>query len=149
MFKQKDPTTSSYEKQTPGSATLIGAGTTLTGDVVSQNDLRIDGSIKGNVKCSAKIIIGATGFVDGNVDGVQADVVGKVQGNIIVKEILQLRGECNVLGNITAGKLQIEPTAIFNGKCQMGSQAAVAAAGSAKASIVQMSSTDVQPAAAK
>lgn len=148
MFKQKDPATS-YEKQTPSSATLISAGTTLTGDVVSQNDLRIDGSIKGNVKCSAKIIIGATGFVDGNVDGAQADIVGKVQGNINVKELLQLRGECNVLGNIAAGKLQIEPTATFNGKCQMGSQAAAASISNAKANIVQMSSPDVQPAAAK
>ena len=143
MFKQKDP--SFNEKPTSSSATLISAGTTLTGDVASQNDLRIDGTIKGNVKCSAKIIIGSTGFVDGNVDCVQADIVGKVQGNIVAKEILQLRGECNVTGNITAAKLQIEPTATFNGKCQMGSQAAVS---NAKGNIVQMSSQDAQPTAA-
>lgn len=143
MFnKEKSP--SSSEKQSPSSATLISAGTTLNGDVVSENDLRIDGTIKGNVKCSSKIIIGSTGFIDGNIEGVQADITGKVQGNIVVKEILQLRGECNVLGNISAAKLQIEPTATFNGQCQMGAPIAVS---TPKASIVKLSTADVQQAA--
>ena len=134
MFnKEKAP---SIEKPTSGSATLISSGTTLNGDVVSDNDLRIDGTINGNVQCSAKIIIGTTGFVDGDIQGLQADITGKVKGNIVVSEILQLRGQCNVTGNITAAKLQIEPTATFNGQCQMGTVA----------NIVKMSS-DVQPAA--
>jgi cytoskeletal protein CcmA (bactofilin family) len=51
--------------------------------------------------------------------GQQADVAGKVTGNIEVKELLQLREQCIVEGNITAGKLQIEPTATFNGQCKM------------------------------
>ena len=101
------------------SATLLSAGTTLNGDVASENDLRIDGTVKGNVICSAKVIIGTTGVIEGNVTGLQADVSGKVVGNIEVKELLQLREESNVEGNIMAAKLQIEPTAIFNGRCQM------------------------------
>jgi cytoskeletal protein CcmA (bactofilin family) len=106
------------------SATLISAGTTLNGDVASENDLRIDGTIKGNVICSAKIIIGNTGFVEGNITGLQADISGKVTGNVEVKELLQMREECNVEGNIMAAKLQIEPTALFNGRCQMLAPAA-------------------------
>ena len=142
MFnKEKNPTS---EKQFSSSATLISAGTILNGDIISENDLRIDGTVKGNIKCSAKIIIGSTGFVDGNVEGGNADITGKVQGNIVVKEFLQLRGECNVSGNLSAVKLQIDPTATFNGQCQMGNAASV---NTAKASILKMSSTDVQPAA--
>ena len=132
MFN-KEKTTSSSERQISSSATLISAGTVLKGDIISETDLRIDGTIKGNIRCSSKIIIGA-----------QADITGKVQGNITVKEILQLRGESNVIGNLSATKLQIDPTATFNGQCQMGS---VAVANATKASIVQMSTTDVQPAA--
>lgn len=101
------------------SATLISAGTTLNGDVASESDLRIDGSVKGNVICSAKIIIGVTGMIEGNITGQQADVSGHVTGNIEVKELLQMREECHVEGNIMAAKLQIEPNAIFNGRCQM------------------------------
>ena len=96
MFN-KEKTTSSSERQISSSATLISAGTVLKGDIISETDLRIDGTIKGNIRCSSKIIIGSTGFVEGNIEGAQADITGKVQGNITVKEILQLRGESNVI----------------------------------------------------
>ncbi len=101
-------------------ATLIGAGTTLKGDIKSNNDLRIDGTVIGNINSNAKIIIGTSGVVEGDIIGNQADIVGKVSGNIRAKELLQLRGESTVTGNIYAGKLQIEPTATFNGQCHMG-----------------------------
>lgn len=106
------------------SATLISPGTTLHGDVASEADLRIDGTVKGNVICSSKVIIGTTGIVEGNITGLQADIAGRVTGSIDVKELLQMREECNVEGNITAAKLQIEPTAVFNGCCQMLTAAA-------------------------
>lgn len=142
MFnKEKNPAS---EKQSSGGATLISAGTTLNGDIISDNDLRVDGTIKGNIKCSSKIIIGPTGFVDGHIESVNADITGKVQGNVVVKEFLQLRGESKVIGNLTAVKLQVDPTATFNGQCHMGT---VAASNNTKASIVQMTS-DV-PAAAE
>ena len=100
--------------------TLIGAGTTLKGDISSSSDLRIDGTVIGNIQSAAKIVIGANGVVEGDISGNQADIVGKVSGNIRAKELLQLRGECEVNGNLYAGKLQVEPTATFNGQCHMG-----------------------------
>lgn len=100
--------------------TLIGKGTTLTGDLSSNSDLRIDGTIEGNISCQAKIIVGSSGIVNGDIQGNQADIVGKVSGTIKVKELLQLRGDCIVNGNIFAGKLHVEPTATFNGQCHMG-----------------------------
>ena len=138
MFNKEK--TSTTDRTPANSATLISAGTTLIGDVTSDNDLRIDGTIRGNVYSTSKIIIGSTGAVEGNIDGNQADVTGKVLGNITVKELLQLKGQCNVQGNIVAGKLQIEPTAIFNGQCQMGPVAT---------NIVQMKNNELQPAEAK
>lgn len=112
----------SNEKTNGGNGTtLISSGTTLKGDISSNSDLRIDGTIQGNINCKSKIVIGATGVVEGDLEGNQADIVGKVNGNIKTKDLLQLRGECAVTGNIYAGKLQIEPTATFNGQCHMGS----------------------------
>jgi len=110
-----------HNEKPSGSATLISSGTIVNGDLVSDNDLRIDGTINGNVSSSAKIIVGPNGYVEGNIEGQQADITGKVSGNISVKEILQLRGSCQVQGNISAEKLQVEPTAVFNGQCNMRS----------------------------
>ena len=124
MFnKTKDPT---QEKPAGGNGTtIINAGTVLKGDINSKNDIRIDGTIIGNISCQAKIVIGVNGEVQGDIEGNQADIVGKVSGCIKTKDLLQLRGECTINGDVHAGKLQIEPSATFNGKCHMGSAAAV------------------------
>ena len=107
-----------------GGTTLVGAGTTLKGDISSNSDLRIDGTIIGNIHSSAKVVIGANGVVEGDISGNQADIIGKVTGNIKVKDLIQLRGDSVVNGNIYAGKLQVEPSAIFNGQCHMGTTSA-------------------------
>ena len=121
----------------PGAATLIGAGTLLKGDIQSQQDLRIDGTVIGNVKSAAKIIIGQGGVIEGDLESAQCDVNGKVSGNIRCRELLQLRGESMVTGNLYAGKLQIEPSATFNGQCHMG------------ANIVEMGNNEQSTAAAR
>lgn len=121
MFNTK--TKSEPMAQIPASnsaATMIGAGTTLKGDIQSQQDLRIDGTVIGNVRSAAKIIIGQGGVIEGDLESTQCDVNGKVSGNIRCRELLQLRGESMVTGNLYAGKLQIEPSATFNGQCHMG-----------------------------
>jgi cytoskeletal protein CcmA (bactofilin family) len=119
MFNTKNKTDMQQEKSN-GGTTLIGAGTTLKGDVSSNSDLRIDGTIIGNIHSSAKVVVGANGSVEGDISGNQADIIGKVKGNIKVKDLLQLRGDSSVTGNLQAGKLQVEPSATFNGQCHMG-----------------------------
>jgi len=120
MFNMKNKTDMQQEKTNGGGATLIGAGTTLKGDISSNSDLRIDGTVLGNIHSAAKIIIGSSGVVEGDISCNQSDIVGKVSGNVRAKELLQLRGECVVTGNLYAGKLQVEPSATFNGQCHMG-----------------------------
>ena len=137
MFNSKKSETEMITEKTNvgNGTTLISAGTTLKGDISSNADLRIDGTIIGNINCTAKIVIGSSGLVEGDIFGNHADIVGKISGNIRVKELLQLRGECVVNGNIYAAKLQIEPTATFNGQCHMG------------ANVVDMSNTELVAAA--
>ena len=103
-----------------GNTTIIGAGTTIIGDIESTGDIRIDGTLIGNVIAKAKILVGPDGIIEGAINGKQADVLGKVTGQVNIQEVLQLRGKCNVDGDIFAGKLEVEPTATFNGSCHMG-----------------------------
>lgn len=135
MFSTKNKTEMQQTTNGGNGTTLISAGTTLKGDISSNGDLRIDGTIIGNIHSSAKIIVGNNGVVEGDISGNQADIVGKVSGNIRAKELLQLRGESVVTGNLYAGKLQVEPSATFNGQCHMG------------ANIVEMTSNEQQTAA--
>jgi cytoskeletal protein CcmA (bactofilin family) len=135
MFNTKSKTDMQQSTTSGNGTTLISAGTTLKGDISSNGDLRIDGTVIGNIHSSAKIVIGTNGVVEGDISGNQADIVGKVSGNIRAKELLQLRGECAVTGNLYAGKLQVEPSATFNGQCHMG------------ANVVEMNNNEQQAAA--
>lgn len=120
MFNSKSKSEALGEAPSAGgSASLIGAGTSLKGDISSNGDIRIDGTLDGNIHCTAKVVIGANGVVTGDVNGQQADIMGKVTGSIKVKDLLQLKGGSVITGNLYAAKLQIEPTANFNGECHM------------------------------
>lgn len=102
-----------------GGTSIIGQAVSLSGDITSTADIRIDGVVKGNVKSSARILIGADGVVEGDLDSLQADIMGSVKGNIKVKELLSLRENAVINGNIHVGKLQVEPSVILNGNCFM------------------------------
>ena len=121
MFNAKNKSEFSSEPTTTpsASASIIAAGTTVEGNINSSGDIRIDGTLNGNVQCNAKVNIGAQGQVKGDITGQQADIMGKVNGTIRVKELLMLKGGSNVAGNLFASKLSIEPSANFNGQCHM------------------------------
>jgi cytoskeletal protein CcmA (bactofilin family) len=119
MFNAKSKSDVLGDTPVGTSASLIGAGTSLKGDISSNGDLRIDGKLVGNIDCTAKVVIGANGVVEGDISGQQADIMGTVTGSIKVKDLLQLKSSCVVSGNLYASKLQIEPAATFNGQCHM------------------------------
>ncbi len=132
--KSKSETTDTKSVVPSGSATIIGGGTTLKGDITSSGDLRIDGTLVGNINCTSKVIIGANGVVEGDISGLTADIMGKVNGTIKVKELLQLKSNCQVNGNLHSAKLQIEPAANFNGQCHMIQEATVSTSGKSSSS---------------
>lgn len=99
----------------------IGAGTTINGDVVTSGDLRIDGTLNGNISGKGRVLVGPEGVVNGDIESQNADILGRVEGRLKVKELLHLRGKGFIKGDIEAGRLQMEPTASFNGQCHTGS----------------------------
>ena len=98
---------------------VISAGTMITGDVVCSGDLRIDGNIKGNVKSRAKVIVGQSGIIDGDINCKSIEIEGNVKANVTVTDLMSLKSTANLAGNICAGKLSIEPGANFAGNCKM------------------------------
>jgi len=100
--------------------TIIGAGTVISGNIESNGDIRIDGTLVGNLYSKDKVLIGQDGVVEGDITGQQADIMGKVTGMLRIRELLQLKGRCVVTGEIHTGRLEVEPTATFNGTCHMG-----------------------------
>lgn len=124
MFNHK---TSKSQEATTGMATIIAAGTEIHGNIESKGDIRVDGVLIGNLKATAKVLVGQGAMIKGDVEAVQADIMGKVEGNLTIKELLYLRGTSTVNGNICTMQLQVDATASFNGECRMGNGANVVA----------------------
>ena len=103
----------------------LGVGTLLAGDLKSESDIRIDGTIRGSVTTSAKLVVGATGVVEG--DGVcqNAYIEGHVSGKMEVSGLLILNKSAHIEGDITIAKLVVEEGATFNGRCAMNTSSVV------------------------
>jgi len=119
MFGKKN-SASIQGDQKAGSINIIGVGTEITGDLSTKGDIRIDGKITGDVKSKAKVVIGSTGEVIGNIISESAEVSGFVTGDLYTSEILFLKATANVKGNVSSNKLVVENGANLSGHCQTG-----------------------------
>lgn len=104
----------------PNSSNRILAGTIIEGSIQTEGHIRIDGTLMGSITCKGKIVIGATGRVEGEIKCQNADVEGTIKANISVSELLSLKATAKLTGDIYANKLSIEPGATFTGTCSMG-----------------------------
>lgn len=104
--------------ETP-SVNIIGAGTTIEGDIKSDGDVRIDGTLNGSLNIKGKLVLGTTGMVDGEVACQNGDISGTITGKIKVGELLSLKATSKLMGDIITNKLSIEPGANFSGSCAM------------------------------
>lgn len=104
------------------SVNLIGNGTKISGDITSAGDVRIDGTLVGNIIISGKFVLGSHGVVEGNITCANAEIGGEAKGTIEVSETLALKSTAKVNGDIITSKLMIEPGALFTGSCNMGAK---------------------------
>lgn len=102
-----------------GKTNRIVAGTVIKGDIISEADFRFDGQLIGNFQSTGKLVIGPTGVITGDVVCLNADIEGTFKGNIQVTELLNVKENANINGQVTVGKLAVEPGANFTGTCKM------------------------------
>ena len=116
------------EKTNPMSSAVlnvIGEGTTIKGDLISDGDLRIDGSVIGGITTKAKCVIGTSAKVTGNVDAKNCDISGRIDGDVKVSEILLIKSNGVINGDLRTSKLVVENGGEFNGSCTMGNSVSI------------------------
>jgi len=98
---------------------IIGKNTSIVGDISSEGDFRIDGSVQGTIKTLGRVIIGKSGSVSGKVECNNAEVEGKFSGELNVSSLLTLKSTASISGDVIISKLSVEPGAEFNATCAM------------------------------
>lgn len=101
------------------SMNMIGTGTKITGDVHTEGDIRIDGTVNGTVHSKSKLAVGESGLVEGNIHCANGSIEGRVKGNLFVSELIFLRKTAVIDGDIVTKKLVVEEGARLNGNCNM------------------------------
>ena len=100
---------------------LVGLGTEINGDINSNGDLRIDGTLIGNLTVKGKVVVGETGKIKGEITCKNSDISGTIEGKVTVQELLSIKSSARINGDLYVGKLAIEPGSMFTGYCAMGS----------------------------
>lgn len=102
---------------------MIGKGTSIKGDIRSDGDFRVDGTLLGSIQSTGKIVVGVSGIIEGDITCQNADFSGQVKATIRIKELLSLKSTSKVTGEVYTSKLAIEPGAKFSGTCNMEDEA--------------------------
>ena len=114
-----------FDKKTKSYTDLLGKtnriveGTRIKGNIYSVADFRLDGELIGNFQSNGKIVIGPAGSVVGDIICKNADIEGKFNGKIQVTEILNVKSKASIYGEVTVGRLSVEPGADFSASCIM------------------------------
>ena len=115
MFNNKEKT----QKPKVMEINVVAKNTAIIGDIISEGDFRIDGTLEGNIKTKGRVIIGISGSVKGKIDAVNSDIEGKFSGDLLVQETLTIKATAIISGDVVIGKLSVEPGATFNASCSM------------------------------
>jgi cytoskeletal protein CcmA (bactofilin family) len=109
---------------------LIGAGTTVEGDVTFAGGLRIDGTVRGRVATAgseaATLVVSEQAKIDGEVRVSHVVINGTVSGPVIANDYLELQAKARVHGDVTYHSLEMHVGAIVQGKLIHGEQESAA-----------------------
>ena len=99
---------------------VISKGTVIEGKFTCSENVRLDGTIIGEVRVEKRLVMGETGLVQGNINTLNCSIKGKIKGDIVVREQLHLLDTARIEGNIKAKSMIVDEGAQHNGNCQIG-----------------------------
>ena len=102
-----------------GLHTVIGTGTVIEGVLKVFHDIRVDGIIKGKIFIEGDLIVGNSGSIEADIEVISTKIGGKIVGNLIAKERIELEENASVVGDIKTKDLIINEGAVFHGNCSM------------------------------
>ena len=93
--------------------------TKIVGNIDSDGDLRMDGSLEGKLNCKGRVVVGPEAHVKGSIYARNVEILGNVEGIITAIELLSLKATAVITGDLIMGKFSVEPGARFTGNCKM------------------------------
>jgi cytoskeletal protein CcmA (bactofilin family) len=99
--------------------TIIGKDSIIDGTIEVEGGLRVDGIVRGRISVTESLTVGDSGRIEADSTVRIATIGGKVVGNILAQDRIELQSKAVVEGDITTKNLIVEEGAVFHGRCNM------------------------------
>ena len=129
MFKTKEKAKTEKSSLLPqntsneGTTCVISSGTKMEGKFSASENVRLDGTIIGEVDCTKRIVMGSSGRIEGTVVSQDLIVKGTIKGDVTVRGLLHLQQSAYIEGKISAKSMIVDEGASYNGECKVGQKA--------------------------
>ncbi len=98
---------------------VVGSSITIDGEISGDEDLEIQGTVKGKISLKAGLIVDGSGKVEADIEADNVENSGKVTGNISATEKVELKSGCKMLGDVQAPRILIADGATCMGNIDM------------------------------
>ncbi len=99
-----------------GDQATIGKGLVIKGEISGSESLFIDGKVEGSINLPGnRVTVGRNGQVAANVTAREVVVLGKIRGNVVATDRVDIRSEGALTGDVAAARISIEDGAFFKG----------------------------------
>jgi cytoskeletal protein CcmA (bactofilin family) len=99
--------------------TIIGPGTSVSGDIESGGFTRVDGNIRGDVNARGRVVIGEKARMKSNVSGTFVTVGGVVFGNVLASERLIVLATGLIMGDVITRRIQADDGCLVHGRVRV------------------------------
>lgn len=98
---------------------VVGAGLIIEGEFNSDEEVVVEGTVRGTLTTSESVSIGAEGLVEADIRGLSVAVAGQITGNVVATERVDIQAGGRLIGDVKAGRLTIADGASFRGNVDM------------------------------
>jgi len=102
-----------------GAHTVIGSTIVIDGEISGDEDLVIQGTVKGKISLKESLYVESSGVIEADIETANVEVSGQVTGNIAASDKVELKADCKVVGDIRAPRILIADGAAFKGNVDM------------------------------
>ena len=99
--------------------TVIGSSIVIDGEISGDEDLVIEGTVKGKILLKESLVVEKSGVVEADIESTNVTVGGQVTGNIVAVERVVLQAEGRMVGDIRSPRILIADGASFKGNVDM------------------------------
>src|SRR5688572_20725036 len=106
---------------TPGtpSKNVLNSDVEIKGNVKFSGELTLEGKLEGEINSDGTLSVGETGLINGNVNAGTVIIRGKVNGNVVARDKIEIKSKAELFGDIRSAKLAIEEGVTFVGRTEV------------------------------